>query len=191
MKVSKSLLALIALVSSVTAFSQEPVVGVADPESLFVDDDPALHRNKQATLHIMRELLQCNQWDRAGEWLTERYIQHNPNAASGLAGVVYFFTQVMKRERTDSCPELTLEIAEVMAEDDLVTVLWPRTYPDPRTPEYQRCQTLAVGEPRNTCLQSVKTYSTTWFDTWRFVDGKADEHWDPATIAPPAPAPGN
>jgi predicted SnoaL-like aldol condensation-catalyzing enzyme len=97
----------------------------------------------------------------------------------------------MKRERTDSCPELTLEIAEVMAEDDLVTVLWPRTYPDPRTPEYQRCQTLAVGEPRNTCLQSVKTYSTTWFDTWRFVDGKADEHWDPATIAPPAPAPGN
>jgi predicted SnoaL-like aldol condensation-catalyzing enzyme len=31
-------------------------------------------------------------------------------------------------------------------------------------------------------------YSTTWFDTWRFVDGKADEHWDPDTIrtAPPA-----
>ena len=21
-------------------------------------------------------------------------------------------------------------------------------------------------------------YTTTWFDTWRFVDGKADEHWD-------------
>jgi predicted SnoaL-like aldol condensation-catalyzing enzyme len=32
-------------------------------------------------------------------------------------------------------------------------------------------------------------YSTTWFDTWRFVDGKADEHWDPATInVPAAPA---
>jgi predicted SnoaL-like aldol condensation-catalyzing enzyme len=30
-----------------------------------------------------------------------------------------------------------------------------------------------------------ETYYTTWFDTWRFVDGKADEHWDPATIAPP------
>jgi predicted SnoaL-like aldol condensation-catalyzing enzyme len=43
------------------------------------------------------------------------------------------------------------------------------------------------GEQRNACLQDVKTYSTTWFDTWRFVDGKADEHWDPATIAPPAP----
>jgi predicted SnoaL-like aldol condensation-catalyzing enzyme len=163
----KSLVALIALVGSVTAFAQEPVVGVADPESLFVDADPVLHRNKQAALHIMRELLQCNQWDRAGEWITDRYIQHNPNAASGLAGVVFYFTQVMKRERTDDCAELTTEIVAVMADDDYVTVLWPRTYPDPRTPD--------------------KTYSTSWFDTWRFVDGKADEHWDPALIPPPAP----
>jgi predicted SnoaL-like aldol condensation-catalyzing enzyme len=72
----------------------------------------------------------------------------------------------MKRERIDDCDELTTEIVAVMADDDYVTVLWPRTYPDPRTPG--------------------KTYSTSWFDTWRFVDGKADEHWDPATIAPPA-----
>ncbi len=165
MKVQTSLIALIAATLSLPLLAQEPVVGVDDPESLFVDDDPVLHRNKQATLHIMRELLQCNQWDRAGEWLTEQYIQHNPNAESGLAGVIYFFTEVLGRERTDDCGELTTEIVAVMADDDYVTVLWPRTYPDPRNP----------GE----------TYSTSWFDTWRFVDGKADEHWDPATIAPP------
>jgi predicted SnoaL-like aldol condensation-catalyzing enzyme len=23
-------------------------------------------------------------------------------------------------------------------------------------------------------------YTTSWFDMWRFVDGKADEHWDGA-----------
>ena len=165
MKVQTSLIALIAATLSLPLLAQEPVVGVEDPESLFVDDDPVLHRNKQATLHIMRELLQCNQWDRAGEWLTEQYIQHNPNAESGLAGVIYFFTEVLGRESTDDCGELTTEIVAVMADDDYVTVLWPRTYPDPRNP----------GE----------TYSTSWFDTWRFVDGKADEHWDPATIAPP------
>ena len=28
---------------------------------------------------------------------------------------------------------------------------------------------------------ATKTYTTTWFDMWRFKDGKADEHWDPAT----------
>jgi predicted SnoaL-like aldol condensation-catalyzing enzyme len=167
MKTNKTLLALLAVMAASPLIAQEPVVGVADPESLFRDDDPQLHRNKQAALHIMRELLQCNQWDRAGEWLTDRYIQHNPNAASGLEGVVYFFTQVMKRERVDNCGKLTTEVVAVMAEDDYVTVMMPRTYPDPRTPG--------------------KTYSTTWFDTWRFVDGKADEHWDPATIAPPQP----
>jgi predicted SnoaL-like aldol condensation-catalyzing enzyme len=146
--------------------AQEPVVGAKDPEQLFKDSNPALHRNKQATLHIMRELLQCGQWDRAGEWLTRAYHQHNPNAASGLDGVIYFFTQVRKVKRVDPCDTLTNAIVAVMADGDYVTVLTPRKYPDPRTPG--------------------KDYTTSWFDTWRFVDGKADEHWDPATIAPPA-----
>jgi predicted SnoaL-like aldol condensation-catalyzing enzyme len=164
----RTFLVLAVLVSVVSAVhAQEPVVGVKDPESLFKDPDPKLNRNKQATLHIMRELLQCNQWDRAGEWLTKRYIQHNPNAASGLDGVVAFFTKVMKRQRVDKCDKLTTEIVAVMADDDYVTVMLPRKYPDPRKPGAE--------------------YYTTWFDTWRFVDGKADEHWDPATIAPPAP----
>ena len=162
------LILLMAVLVSVgsTAYAQEPVVGVKDPESLFSDKDPALNRNKQAALRIMRELLQCGQWDRAGEWLTDRYIQHNPNAASGLKGVVAFFTQVMKVKRLDKCERLTTEVVAVTAEDDYVTVMMPRRYPDPRKPGAQ--------------------YYTTWFDTWRFVDGKADEHWDPATIAPPA-----
>jgi predicted SnoaL-like aldol condensation-catalyzing enzyme len=142
-----------------------PVKGVANPESLFTDTDPVLNRNKQATLHIMRELLQCGQWDRSGEWLTDQYIQHNPNANSGREGVVFFFTQVMKQPRVAQCDRLTTEIVAVTAEDDLVTVIWPRNYADPRRPG--------------------QCYSTTWFDTWRFVNGKADEHWDPATVAPP------
>ena len=146
--------------------AQEPVVGVKDPESLFTHADPKLNRNKQAALHIMRELLQCGQWDRAGEWLTDAYHQHNPNAASGLKGVVTYFTEVVKVKRTDNCGKLTTEVVAVTAEGDYVTVMMPRKYPDPRTPG--------------------KEYSTTWFDTWRFVNGKADEHWDPATIAPPA-----
>jgi predicted SnoaL-like aldol condensation-catalyzing enzyme len=157
-----------ALTAGTLLHAQEPVIGVKDPESLFKDPNPALDRNKEATLHIMRELLQCGQWDRAGEWLTKAYHQHNPNAASGLDGVIYFFTQVRKVKRVDQCDKLTNEVVAVMADGDLVTVLTPRKYPDPRAPG--------------------KEYYTTWFDTWRFVNGKADEHWDPATIAPPAPA---
>ena len=161
------LLAFVAAFLTSAAFAQEPVVGVADPESLFKDSDPKFNRNKQATLHIMKELLQCGQWERSGEWLTDKYIQHNPNAASGREGVVAFFTKVLKVQRTANCGKLTTPVVAVMADDDYVTVLIARTYPDPRAPG--------------------KNYSSSWFDTWRFVDGKADEHWDPATIAPPGP----
>jgi predicted SnoaL-like aldol condensation-catalyzing enzyme len=164
MEIRKLTLAAALLAASLPLAAQEPVVGVADPEALFVDSDPLKNRNKQAALHIMRELLQCNQWDRAGEWITERYIQHNPNAQSGLAGVVTFFTQVLRVQRVDTCGKLTTPVVAVTAEGDLVTVMIARSYPHPRN--------------------AGQTYSTTWFDTWRFVDGKADEHWDPATITP-------
>jgi predicted SnoaL-like aldol condensation-catalyzing enzyme len=165
MKIRTTLFALASVGFSLSALAQEPVVGVKDPESLFKDSDAKINRNKQAALHIMRELLQCGQWDRAGEWLTKEYHQHNPNAASGLDGVVYYFTQVAKVKRQDQCDKLTNEIVAVIAEDDYVTVMVPRVFDDPRKPGQK--------------------YHTTWFDTWRFVDGKADEHWDPATVAPP------
>jgi predicted SnoaL-like aldol condensation-catalyzing enzyme len=146
--------------------AQEPVTGTPD-EALFTDPDPKLHANKQVALHIMRELLQCNQWSDAGKWLTDKYIQHNPNVASGLEGVIAFFTAT--RQRTPTCDKLTTPIVAVLTSGDLVTVVIPRSYNHPTKP----------GE----------TYSTTWFDMWRIVDGKADEHWDPATIA--APVAGN
>lgn len=145
----------------------DPVVAHPDPESLFTSKDKKLHRNKQAALHIVRNLLQCNQWDRAGEWLTPRYIQHNPMAASGLDSVVHFFTNVFKREPVENCGKLTNPVVAVQAEGDFVTVMFVRTLPVPSDPS--------------------KSYTTTWFDTWRFVDGKADEHWDPATLPEAAP----
>ena len=148
----------------------DPVVPHPDPESLFTSPDPVLHRNKQAALHIQRDLLKCNKWSEAGTWLTDKYIQHNPVAASGLEGVIYYFTQIAKRPVLDPCPALSAEdpngVVAVTAEGDYVTILTRRIVP--------------YGSDPN------DNYTTTWFDTWRFVDGKADEHWDPATL-PPAP----
>ena len=36
--------------------AQAPVVGSADPESLFTSKDPKLHANKQVVMHIMRDI---------------------------------------------------------------------------------------------------------------------------------------
>ena len=159
MKTRSILLALGAALFSFSALAQEPVVAVEDPESLFVDDDPAIHRNKQAALHIMRELLQCNQWDRADEWLTEGYIQHNPGFASGRDTVVNAFSSFTTP--TVPCGELTTGIVAVVADDEHVGVVIRREYPRP---------------------DGDGTYTTIWYDMWRFVDGKADEHWDTATL---------
>ena len=61
MKTRTILFALAAVGATFALSAQEPVVGVKDPESLFKDPDPKLNRNKQAALHIQRELLQCGQ----------------------------------------------------------------------------------------------------------------------------------
>ena len=150
----------------------DPVVGHPDPESLFTSPDRTLHRNKQAALRIQRELLKCGMWSRAGEWLTDKYIQHNPVAASGLEGVINYFVNVAKVQPRDPCPALSASdpnaVVAVIAEGEYVTILTRRAVPYADDPS--------------------QSYTTTWFDTWRFVDGKADEHWDPATL-PAGPAP--
>jgi predicted SnoaL-like aldol condensation-catalyzing enzyme len=149
---------LMALVGN--AVAQVPVTAVAVSEPLFTSTDPAIHRNKQAAYHICRDLLEAGHWEMADQWLTERYIQHNPNAASGRAAAVAFFTQVLKMRPVPIPARLAHPITAVVAERDYVIVIAPRVLPDPADP--------------------TKTYSIAWFDMWRFVDGRADEHWDGA-----------
>ena len=151
-----------ASLAAAPATGQEPVVGAPDAEALFTSPDPKLHRNKQAAYHIQRDLLEAGHWELADQWLTERYIQHNPNAKSGRAGVVAFFTQVLKVQPKPIPEKLSQKVVAVIAEGDYVVVITPRTLKDPKDPN--------------------KTYTTSWFDMWRFVDGKADEHWDGALL---------
>ena len=140
--------------------AQEPVTGAADAEALFTSPDPRLHLNKQAAYHIVRDLLEAGHWELADQWLTERYIQHNPNAASGRAAVVEFFTKVLKVQPKPIPDRLRQKVVAVLAEGDYVVVITPRVVKDANDP--------------------TRTYTTGWFDMWRFIDGKADEHWDGA-----------
>jgi len=149
------------------ALAQDPVTYSSDPESLFTSKDKKLNTNKQAAMHIQRDLLEANHWDEANKWLTDRYIQHNPNAGNGLAGVVAFFSSRPK-SAIPGPKEWKSRIVNVVAEGDYVTIATQREMDNPAKPGTK--------------------YTTTWFDMWRFVDGKADEHWDYGTIAPPRPS---
>ncbi len=157
----------VGLFAAASARAQVPVTGSADPETLFTSPDPKLHANKQVVLHVVRDLLEANHWSDAPTWLDKGYIQHNPNVATGLDPVMKFFGSRTPLPIPDRKSWKTKVVA-VVAEGDLVSVAFVREYPDPR--------------------DSTKRYTTTWFDMWRIRDGKAVEHWDPATIAAPAPA---
>lgn len=164
MKRSLLVLPLIALAFALPVRAQEPVVGVPDPETLFTSKDRKLNANKQVVLHIVRDLLEAGHWGEATKYLTTRYLQHNPNVPSSLAAVTKAFAGRPKGA-IPARDQWKTKVVAVVAEGDLVAVAFVRELPHP--------------------TQTGKTYTTTWFDMWRIKDGKADEHWDGATIAPP------
>lgn len=149
------------------ALAQEAVTPAANADALFRSKDPKVNRNKQATYHIIKDLIEAGHWELADKWLTERYIQHNPLLGSGRENLRRFFTQVMKVKPQPITPKIKMKVIAVVAEGDYVVVSQLQLMRDARDPS--------------------KTYSTTKFNMWRFVDGKADEHWeddvrDPADV---------
>jgi predicted SnoaL-like aldol condensation-catalyzing enzyme len=167
MKIHKALFSFAtALFVAAPLFAQAPVVASADPESLFTSPDPKLNTNKQAAMHIMRDLLEAGHWSEAPQWLTPEYIQHNPNIVSGRDSVMKFFGS-RPQGQIPARNAWRTKVVSVVAEGDFVVVGVLRELPNPRDPG--------------------KMYTTTWFDMWRMKDGKADEHWDYGTISAPPP----
>src|SRR5262245_9358698 len=166
MTMHRTIVLIVALCVAQPLLAQAPVVGSPDPESLFTSPDPKLHANKQVVLQIMRDLHEAGHWDDAPKYLTKEYIQHNTNVASGLETVIKSYDERDSRPIRDGNRRRTKIVAGTSYGDRVVVDI-VRELPDPRT----------LG----------KTYTTTRFDMWRMKDGKADEHWDYGTIAPPRP----
>lgn len=161
-------LAAATMTASPVCLAQEAVTAAPDADALFKSNQPQLNRNLQSAYHIMKDLLEAGHWELAPAYLTQRYIQHNPNVPSGRDTVVGFFRAIGSRPKPIPA-KLSAPVVKVIAQGDNVVVVTVATLPDPRKPG--------------------KTYTTSWFDMWRFVDGKADEHWDSATLMMPGPKP--
>ena len=101
------------------------------------------------------ELLKAGLWERAGEFIRDDYVQHNPQAGQGLAGVQDYIRKTRPhREIKDT---LELPLIDLIAEGDRVMTAFVRPEKD----------------------ASGATYYSTWFDLYRIEDGKIAEHWDP------------
>jgi predicted SnoaL-like aldol condensation-catalyzing enzyme len=138
-----------------------PVTGTTDPveqRAMLNHADPQLAANKKLVYDMWRTLLNAYQIDRAGEFIHEDYIQHNPMANTGLAGMQGFFRAMGRQPQP--VPEAIPEgVIAIMAEGDLVTITFPRSHTD------------SCG----------REFTTTWFDMFRIENGLIVEHWDPAT----------
>ena len=150
------------LFAAMPLVAQLPVTSVPDQEALLQSDDPQLAHNKRFVYDFWREVLEGRHVELAEKYMSEGYIQHNPNVPTGRAAFVGFFGRL---EPLPIVPEIKGQVVSITAEGDLVTLAFVDEHPDP--------------------ADETKTYTTTWFDMFRLEDGKIIEHWDSALIGTP------
>jgi predicted SnoaL-like aldol condensation-catalyzing enzyme len=144
-----------------------PVVEYSgDQADLLKHADPKVAANKKVAYDFFRIVLRGQQLDQAEKFMTEGYMQHNPNADTGREGFLAYFRA--NGGGPQPVPDRLPGLVAIQGEGDYVTLSFVRHYQDPAIP----------GE----------TYYTTWFDMFRIMDGKIVEHWDSAH-KPPNPTP--
>jgi predicted SnoaL-like aldol condensation-catalyzing enzyme len=130
----------------------------ADQLALLKSDDPKLARNKKHVFDFWRIVYEAGHMDRAAEFMAPEYIQHNPNVESGRDAFVR--TMSAARPKRPVQPVSNFPIISIVAERDIVVVMWARKVRDRQNPEL--------------------IYEMTWLDAFR-VDEKSGlitEHWD-------------
>ncbi|HTR39226.1 MAG TPA: nuclear transport factor 2 family protein [Bryobacteraceae bacterium] len=146
-------------------FAALPVVPAPDQAALLKSKDPKLAANKKAAYDFFRIVLRGRHLDQADKYMREDYIQHNPNADTGLKGFKEYFE---KLGGPTTIPDTLPGLVAIQAEGNYVTLSFVREYDDP--------------------MHKGHKYTTTWFDMFRFDNGKIAEHWDCALMAPPRPS---
>ncbi len=119
--------------------------------------DPKLAQNKKIVYDFWREILEAGHIEFATKYMTESYIQHNPNVPTGRQVIIDYFTNNVKPQAI--VDTIKAPLISIVAEGDLVVLSFKVSRPDPKQPG--------------------KQYTTTWFDMLRVENGKIAEHWDP------------
>ena len=141
-------------------FAALPVVPGKDQAAMLKSSDPKLAANKKLVYDFFRIVLRGFRVDEADKYMAVDYMQHNPNAETGMAGFKAYFNAI-KPKQLPPIPATLDNLVAIQAEGDYVTLSFVREEDDPA----------AKG----------KKYTTTWFDMLRVVNGKLVEHWDSAT----------
>ena len=155
----KSWMIVLAVCFAGAAQAQVPVTADADHEAMLRHADSKLAANKRFVYDFWREVFEAAHMELAPKYMAEGYVQHNPRVPTGRQAFIDFFTKLRKPAPIE--PRVKAPLVAMLADGDLVTMVFVREYPEPSDPS--------------------RKYTTTWFDMFRLVDGRIAEHWDPAT----------
>jgi len=141
---------------SIPALAQIPVTANPNHKALLASKDPKLAANKKLVYDFWREVFEAGHTELAPKYMTENYIQHNPNVPTGREAFIAFVNKFKKTQ--DIADKVTKPLVSITAEGDLVVLTFVSEVKDPD--------------------DATKTYTTTWFDMFRVENGKVAEHWD-------------
>lgn len=136
-----------------------PVTGsVGDAQRMLLDSpDPRLARNKRVVFDLWRTVVDAGREERAARFVHRHFIEHNPDAGTGIDGFRKYFSA---RPDQQIQPWIRSPVVAIVAEGDFVALVTKQEHPHP--------------------ARAGRTYTTTWFDMFRIIDGRVAEHWDDA-----------
>ena len=144
-----------------------PVTGATGTAqlALLAAQNPALAANKRLVFDALREVFEGGQQQAIERYFAPGYIEHDPNFASGNAGL-----QARAAAASGgTSPTLDAPLVAVVAQGDLVTLVTSREHPHPH--------------------REGASYTTTHFSMFRVANGRIAEHWSGEARPGGMPAP--
>ncbi len=102
-------------------FAALPVVPGTDQAAMLRSKDKKLAANKKVAYDFFRIVLRGLRLDEADKYMTNDYMQHNPNAETGMAGFKAYFN-ANKPNPLPPIPETLPGLVAIQAEGDYVTL---------------------------------------------------------------------
>jgi predicted SnoaL-like aldol condensation-catalyzing enzyme len=117
--------------------------------------------NKKVVLDMWYDVVCRRDFAMAPVYIARDYIQHSPSAGQGLDALIDFLKVELGGDTPHPPGSVAMTQFEfVLAEGDLVQLMFRRPIPDPHDP--------------------ARTREVWWYDTYRLDDGMIVEHWDSA-----------